>query len=263
MLVSGAQQSSLEGPHHHDEHLTALRGQVSFVGEMTNPIDFLEVIKIGSIFDTPGTRPFTLGAVMPSQFERYVRILEPGFSDALNADVSWVDIAMRNSKIAHRLMQWEGITGGPEIQPADIPGLGKVHPMLTGHTSTEVLNSLVTTALAEYVEIRVSACIWDGWANDEPPAGESFRYRGRDYAKCSIVLRDLSDFDAEYGPVSLVWPAEQSWCIYNDIDTIDTFVGGPAEVIEAIKAVRGLEAFDAEASQAFDVTSDQMNIERG
>lgn len=220
------------------------------------------MIPIDSIFDAPATKPFTLGAVMPSQFERYVRIVEPGFSDALNADVSWADIAMRNSKIAHGLMQWEGITGVPEIQPADIPGLGRVHPMLTGYTSAEVFNGLVTTALGEYLETRVSACVWDGWASEEPPDGESFRYRGRDYAKCSIVLRDLSEFDAEYGPVSLVWPADQSWCIYNDIDTIDTFVGGPLGVVDAIKAVRGLETFDAEASQAFDVTSDQANIER-
>lgn len=221
------------------------------------------MIHIDSIFDAPAIRPFTLGAVMPSQFERYVRIMEPGSSDELNAEVSWADIAMKNSKIAHGLMQWEGIAGVPEIQPADIPGLGWVHPMLTGHTSTEVFNGLVTTALAEYIETRVSACIWEGWANDDDPPGcEPFHYRGRNYARCSIVLRDLNELDAEYGPVSLVWPADQSWCIYNDIDTIDTFVGGPIEVVDALKAVRGLETFEAVASQAFDVTSDQMNIKR-
>lgn len=118
------------------------------------------------------------------------------------------------------------------------------------------------TALAEYGETRVSACVWEGWANDAgPPGAEPFRYRGRDYAKYSIALRDIDEFDKEHGPVSLVWPTDQSWCLYSDIDTIDAFVGGSAEVVEAIKAVRGLETFDAEASQAFDVTSDQMNID--
>ncbi|SMX93623.1 hypothetical protein BSP239C_02476 [Brevibacterium sp. 239c] len=122
-----------------------------------------------------------------------------------------------------------------------------MHPILTGHTCSEVFTLLIANALAEYVETRVSACIWEGWANDEEPSGcEPFRYRGRTYAKCSIVLRDLNELDAEYGPVSLVWPADQSWCIYNDIDTIDTFVGGSIEVVDAIKAVRGLETFDGE-----------------
>lgn len=198
---------------------------------------------------------------MPSQFERYVRILQPGFSDELNADVSWVDIAARNSKVAHGLMQWEGIAGVPKIQPADIPGLGRVHPILTGHTSSEVFNRVI--ALAEYVESLVSACIWEGWANDvELPGGEFFRYRGRDYAKYSILVGDLDEFDKEHGPVSLLWPADQSWCVYNDFDTIDTFVGGSVAVVEAIKAVRELETLDAVASQAFDVTSDQVNIGR-
>lgn len=193
-----------------------------------------------SIFDAPATRAFALGAGMPSQFERYVRILEPGLSDKLNVHVSWANIAEKNSKIPHKLMQWEGVTGASEIQSANIPGLGRVQPILTGHISSGVFNHLLASAFPDYLYKRVYACIWGGWANVvEPSRGTDFQYRSRDYGKYSVQLSDIGEFSAEYGPVSILWPGDESWCVYNDVDTIDTFVGGSRSLIEAIKAIRG------------------------
>lgn len=214
-----------------------------------------------SVFNAPTTRPFTLGAVMPGEFERYVRILEPGLSENLDEYISWTNIAMNNSRVAHSLMQWEGITGASEIQPANIPGLGRIHPILTGHISNDVFNHLVSLAFQNQRTSDVYACIWEGWANDTyPPDGIEFQYRNRSYRKYLTKLGDIAEFNSEYGPVSILWPTDESWCVYNDIDTIDTFVGGSQPLIETIKAIPEIETFDASASQAFDVSSDQINI---
>lgn len=214
-----------------------------------------------SIFDSPATKPFTLGAVMPSSFERYVRILEPGFSDELNNYVSWSRIAGKNNRIAHRLMQWEGITGTSEIQPADIPGLGLVHPILTGYVSSGVFSYLLESAFSKYLYDEVYACVWEGWANvDEPHGGVDFKYRNRDYIKYSVPLSGIDKFSLKFGPVSMLWPTDESWCVYNDIDTIDTFVGGSKAFVDAIKEIPEIETSDATVYQRFDVTSDQINI---
>jgi hypothetical protein len=214
-----------------------------------------------SIFDSPATAPFTLGAVMPSRFERYVRIFEPGFSDELGDYVTWSKIAANNSKCAHSLMQWEGITGATDIDPADVPGLGRVHPNLPGHTSEDVFSSLLSSVFKDLLHSPVCACIWEGWANVTAPAGGTeFHYRNRTYNRYSVELSCIGEFSEEYGPVSIVWPADESWCIYHDIDTIDTFIGGSRSVVEAIKAIPELETSDASATQSFDVTSDQINI---
>ena len=212
-------------------------------------------------FDAPATEPYTLGAVMPGKFERYVRILEPGLSEKLDKYVSWTNIAANNSRIAHSLMQWEGITGASEIQPANIPGLGRVHPILTGHISNDVFSHLLSAAFRDQLSSEVYACIWEGWANNiYPPGGIEFQYRYRSYEKYLKKLEEIVEFNLEYGPVSILWPTNESWCIYNDIDTVDTFVGGSQLLIESIKAVPEIETFDASASQVFDVSSDQINI---
>ena len=55
------------------------------------------------------------------------------------------------------------------------------------------------------------------------------------------------------------WPDDEAWLISTDIDLASTYVGGRAELIEAILADPGLEAFPAHLSDSVTWDSDTVN----
>jgi hypothetical protein len=58
---------------------------------------------------------------------------------------------------------------------------------------------------------------------------------------------------------SLLWPADRRWCVGTEIDFDSTIVGGPAELINAVLAAPGLDAWRVHPDDDLTVHADRLN----
>lgn len=122
--------------------------------------------------------------------------------------------------------------------------------------------------------------LWEGygWIQGSP-AGLAVRLPNRDYillegplesameigwrsgellaTGCTGVEFDPSDFHPQ--PPNLIWPEDRAWFVASEIDLDSTYVGGSADLIEALLADDRLEALPADRGQPIDAGSDQIN----
>jgi hypothetical protein len=59
---------------------------------------------------------------------------------------------------------------------------------------------------------------------------------------------------------SLLWPTDHSWCIGTEIDFDSTLVGGSADVIAAVRAAPGLDAWPVEPDDDLTAIGDRLNF---
>ena len=78
-----------------------------------------------------------------------------------------------------------------------------------------------------------------------------------------VPWRDLPaeehGFEASARSPSLVWPDDRAWVLVSEVDADSTIVGGSREVISAVTAAPGLEAFEIPAGSALIDDSDEEN----
>jgi hypothetical protein len=140
--------------------------------------------------------------------------------------------------------------GQPEIQlDQDTPS---EHDML--RPTLEVLREHTTTPDDVYY------CLWDGWGLDNwPPSmltGQRVEIPNRSYLLLHGTLSDFGDWDAvEASPghprfhlpdPAFIWPADQAWCIANDVDPHYAGIGATSTAVEHLLAVRGLDIVSAD-----------------
>jgi hypothetical protein len=58
---------------------------------------------------------------------------------------------------------------------------------------------------------------------------------------------------------SLVWPADHSWFVANDVDLDSTLVGGSRDLIDAILATPELETWEVERGDSLGADADKIN----
>jgi hypothetical protein len=58
---------------------------------------------------------------------------------------------------------------------------------------------------------------------------------------------------------SLLWPANQSWCVSTEIDFDSTLVGGTEDLINAILTATGLDAWPVEPDDDLTAFADVLN----
>ena len=58
---------------------------------------------------------------------------------------------------------------------------------------------------------------------------------------------------------SLLWPADRSWCLGTEIDVDSTLVGGPQELVDALRQAPGLEVWPVEPGDDLTVGGDTVN----
>ena len=65
--------------------------------------------------------PGTVGALVPDDFDAYVRVLHPAVRYAGDDDVEvpWAEVARHNGTVAHPLVQWVPLTGSWEYLASD------------------------------------------------------------------------------------------------------------------------------------------------
>ncbi|MCK6079558.1 hypothetical protein KZX37_02845 [Microbacterium sp. EYE_5] len=78
-----------------------------------------------------------------------------------------------------------------------------------------------------------------------------------------VPWRDLPaeehGFEASALSPSLVWPDDRAWVLVSEVDADSTIVGGSRDVITAVTAAPGLEAFEIPAGSALTDDSDEEN----
>ncbi len=89
---------------------------------------------------------------------------------------------------------------------------------------------------------------------------------GRDYLLFAGPLRAALAMghqvtDDWFDPQSpnLLWPADRSWCLTSEIDFDSTLIGGSVELIEAVLAARGLEAWAVQEEDDLSLFADTLN----
>ena len=200
-----------------------------------------------------GRRGCPAGAVVPTGFDRIVRVLHPAGDGR-----TWAEVAATNDRVMHGLVQWacisetfdgRGRSGDVDPEEGSIPAgtLG----MVLDHcpASSDVFHA-----------------VWDGFGAWEAPA------RGEP-DQLSLPHRTYRVFTAPKEPVTawpgfsphwpqsanLIWPADHSWCIATEIDWDFTLIACAEEVAAALLADPRLEAFAVAAEDDLSWLGDTVN----
>ncbi|TFV82907.1 hypothetical protein [Blastococcus sp. CT_GayMR16] len=194
--------------------------------------------------------PGTVGALVPTVFEAYARVLHPAVRYAGDDDIEvpWAEVAAHNGTDADPLMRWVGLTRGPvESQPPvwdDGPSEGHLPVALAARLGA-VLRRHTTTP---------HDCLfgrWDGFGFDLPDPDAPPRLLLRGGHDVVLVRGTVADATRNLAPepheqsANLWWPADQAWCVVTDIDLMSTYVGGSAACIAELLAAPGVEALPA------------------
>jgi hypothetical protein len=201
-----------------------------------------------------GTAGMPAGAVVPTGFERVVRVLHPAGDDAR----PWRDVAADAGRVVHPLVQWwciaPHLTGWGRDTDVD-PEEGSV-PVAT-------LDAILQHCPAEG---DVFHAVWDGfgfWTEPRPDLTSLVRGRGRDYLLFAgpkvAVTRWPGMQDVAWQSANLVWPPDRSWCVAAEIDWDSTLVAGTAATCAAILADPRLEAFEVDYGDDLSWFGDTVN----
>jgi hypothetical protein len=195
----------------------------------------------------PGS--FEVRMTAPQGFDAYARIFFP-FVVADAADgadgqdgqefITWRELARRNGRIAHALMEHETIAAGPDGGDA-----GVLLPILTRHTSSSEGWFL----------------LWDGFGDLNErvfsDAGPKVRHPTRSF----FLLRGpLGAYDAFPDQPSYWWPDDRAWCVCTDVDFEWAYLAGAAACMDEVLAVAAIDAFGTRpenpARSGMDVVND-------
>jgi hypothetical protein len=245
----------------------------------------------------PRLHPFAaydVGAVVPTGFDAYARILHPASGDPYPTEVRWSEVAAWNDKTIHPEVQFHSIA---ESTPRSMFG----PPPWRQEPRNGTLSDRQVRALAGLLAKHTSRpeacwfCLWDGYG--DLGAGTSVRAyhtvslagrwaRWRDaHVRISIRKpkprrvprkRVTPNPQRSYllftGSVSkaagwrdgpnLWWPDDRAWCVASEIDFPYTYVGGSKELIEVILKHRALEALPCAVGDGITYYSDRINLSK-
>ena len=190
----------------------------------------------------PGS--FKVQMTVPRGFDAYARVFFPFPGAAIVADgevagqelITWTEMARRNGRTAHALMEAETILAGPAGD--DYPGAGPgslaggqfdaLLPILTRHTSSPDSWFL----------------LWDGFGNLNERAfndhGPKIRHPMRDYYLLRGPHHSYAGFPDDPG---YWWPQDRAWCVVTDTDFDWAYVAGSAACINEVLAVPVIDAY--------------------
>jgi hypothetical protein len=232
-------------------------------------------------FDT-----FSVGSLVPVVFDRYARVLHPASSYG-NAPVRWSQVAAWSGRTLHRLAQWDLLS--KPGQPAASPSPFLLPPLLGGlprHELRALCNLLVTYTATPQSSL---VALWEGYGLGAPlvaggksvvesrpltdaaapwTSGKKLELENRTFIVVELPVQAAAGpggGDGTLGhqpPPTLIWAADHSWFVGSDPDLDSTYVGGPAELIAAILASPGFEAWPAEPTDDVSIGSDEINSPR-
>ena len=214
----------------------------------------------------------TLHSVVPTGFEKYVRLCQPGwFSpgfDLVNKGgsrvdfytakkvlkpIRWCDIAQENGKVVHSLMQWYSIAS-PD---ADIrSGVAGTHAPFEGVITREMVETLFDVLVSHSGENQECICaFWEGFGNLHNPRlstrVEGIGQQGHFLFHAPLAaIRDqwLLVLDHSKEPYGLtpqaVWPLTHDWYFAVPFELRSAFLGGSTTVTTKIQNEQRLESYE-------------------
>ena len=183
---------------------------------------------------------------LPVGFDSCARLLHPAqlYTGSRNhLPVRWSEVASWNGCAIHALTQFHEITDIYKWDGQRLGGRPKEGSLPP--KECEILAGIIR----EFTETP-ELCFFSSWEGHcQAEIDPSFALR----PKFKIFDREYYLFRGDLDPASAGrafqfdspahwWPADQAWCIYTDIDGMDTFIGGSAECVEAVLNHPELEA---------------------
>jgi hypothetical protein len=207
---------------------------------------------------------FEVRMTVPQGFDAYARIFFPFTGADIEVDgearqehLTWGQIAQRNGRIVHAVMESEAIGQRPDTdaEPDCCCGemgdeqLGALLPILTHHTSSPDGWFL----------------LWDGFGDlnervfsDDLP---KVRHPGRSFYLLRGPLGSYGEFP--WAP-NYWWPDDRAWCVSTDVDFDCAYVAGSAACIEEILAHPVIDALATKpenpARSGMDIINDPDGI---
>jgi hypothetical protein len=248
----------------------------------------------------PRLGPFggQVGSVAPRGFPAYARVLHP-VRDHDGQSATWAAVCAKTGRVAHALMQWQSISSPGVEDGTGRSGSGGMpwdgDEPLVGELEPQTLAALCRI-LAGYTDPALGCffALWEGWGwisggksvavlralGTESPAaavlpafpeevmtGRRLHHPGRDYLLFSGPLEaamDLGHWPSQDWFVpqspSLIWPADNSWCVATEVDFDSTLIVGDQHLIDAVLGAEDLEATPIEPGDCLDSRGDTVNV---
>jgi hypothetical protein len=206
-------------------------------------------------------------------FDAYVRILHPVPDpdevrdpnlDGTWSTRRWADVAARNGRTMHRLVQWGRLLGLDEPEQVQTSDVGWLHPGLIAALSP-ILGDATSTP------DDLTAGFWEGGHGQDLPRKRIFDGDGRHYVLAETDVDELADpawaagMDPDHidglGTISLelLWPEDHAWALGAEIDFDSTVIGGTRELIDAILADHRFEAYEVAEDDDLSWNGDTIN----
>lgn len=233
---------------------------------------------------------------VPSDFAAYARICHSAW-DRRGKMIKWSEVAQVTGRKAHRLMQWHAIVGSsdsdkfkgslwdgeaPDRGNLALPQLEELCEILGRHTTDANQcflglwvgwgwiggGSVITSWRREADHTRVK-----GSPELVPPAFSTeelhracLKLPDRDYVLLAgplsgaarILEPGMSKIVKSQSP-NLFWPEDRTWFVASEIDFDSTLVGGSADLIKAILAAPGLDAWPIGPDDSLAADADKIN----
>ena len=241
----------------------------------------------------------TVGSVVPTGFAAYARVLHPVEVSGDGPAMGWAQVCTITGRIPHALMQWTAIAhpaAGSTLSRSQ-SGLWDQVEVRVGTLVPETLGVLLDVLEPVTGGQDCFHALWEGWGwvdgagmavlrastdGEHPmpasasaplpgvtPAvwqGPRLRLPGRDYllfrGPLSAALRMGWQVDATWfypQSPSLLWPQDRSWCLATEIDFDSTLVAGSTDLVEAVLAASGLEAWRVQEGDDLTAFADEIN----
>ena len=182
-------------------------------------------------------------AMVPRGFAAYARVFFPFPGDDIVADgevidqehISWTEMARRNGRTAHALMEAQTILAGPDKGKYGGAGCGflveeqfdALLPSLAGIRPAPTAGSCCGTASATSMSRRSASS-----ARNSGIRADYYLLHGPHQSYASFPD------DPNYW-----WPEDRAWCVVTDTDFDWAYVAGTAACIEEILAVPVIDAY--------------------
>jgi hypothetical protein len=238
----------------------------------------------------------TVSSVVPGGYSAYARVLHPVefHDDGEHSPVTWARVCEMTGRVAHPLVQWDAI-----VRPAGRSRAVAVWDdgdVAVGSLAPDALAALLDVLAPFTGGQDCYHALWEGWgwvdgsgvtvvvfATDDgtvapqPPPIEPgvppevwalprLRLPDRDHLLFRGPLRAALDMGWHASPLgfepqspNVFWPADRTWCVGTEIDFDSTLVGGSAELIDAVLAAPGLEAWPVGPGDSLTADADQLN----
>jgi hypothetical protein len=208
-------------------------------------------------------RSFEVRMTVPQGFDAYARIFYPFLGESIvvnGADreehVTWTQLAQRNGRIAHALMEQETIAVGPDGAARSETSYGSLAP--------EQFDALLAI-LARHTSSR------DGWFLHWEGFGDLSERALSGQPMVQHSMREFYLFAGLLGAYryfadnpSYWWPQDRAWCVCTDVDFAWAYLAGSDACVAEVLATPVIDAIatkpDNPARAGMDVINDPGRI---